>query len=121
MIYWGYESKKDRHKYRCPLALGRIGECSHYDECRKSDYDLTVYIKSSTDPKFFGPIPYGSNKWKEIYKNRTSCERINNRILNNYNLQQYRMHTRPRLLFLMMMIGINIHLDAFIKMKSITY
>lgn len=121
MIYWGYESKKYRHKYRCPLALGKIAECSQSDKCRKSDYGLTVYIKSSSDPKLFGPIPYGSNKWKEIYKNRTSCERINNRILNNYNLHQCRMHTRPRLLFLMMMIGINIHLDAFIKMKSIIY
>lgn len=118
MIYWGFESKKYRHKYRCPLALKRIKKCDHCNDCRKSNYGLTVYIKSSTDPKLFGPIPFGSNKWKKIYKNRTSCERINNRILNNYNLHQCRMHTRPRLLFLMMMIGINIHLDAFFKVSS---
>lgn len=119
MIYWGYESKKHRHKYRCPLALGRIKECDHCETCRKSNYGLTIYIKSSNDPKLFGPVPFGSPKWKEIYKNRTCCERINNRILNNYNLHQCRMHTRPRLLFLMMMIGINIHLDAFYKTTSI--
>lgn len=118
MIYWGYDAKRYRHKYRCPLALGRISECSCCDECRKSEYGLTVWVKSSDDPKLFGPVPYGTDKWKTIYKNRTSCERINNRILNNYNLHQCRMHTRPRLLFLMMMIGINIHLDAFLKVVS---
>lgn len=118
MIYWGYEAKKHRHKYRCPLALGRISECSCCDECRKSPYGLTIYVKSSDDPKLFGPVPYGTDKWKTIYKNRTSCERINNRILNDYNLHQCRMRTRPRLLFLMMMIGINIHLDAYLKVTS---
>lgn len=118
MIPWGYEAKKYRHKYRCPLALKRIEKCDHCAECRQSNYGLTIYIKSSDDPKLFGPVPFGSPKWKDIYKNRTSCERINNRILNDYNLHQCRMHTRPRLLFLMMMIGINIHLDAFYKVTT---
>lgn len=115
MIYWGVIKKSYRHKFRCPLALGRINHCSCSDECKKSDYGHTLYISSKDNPRFFGPLPHGSKKWKDIYNNRTSCERMNNRILNNYKLHQCRMHTRPRLLFLMMMIGINIHLDAYLK------
>lgn len=118
MIYWGYEKKKFRHKYRCPLALGRIDSCPHADICRKSGYGLTIYIKTSEDPKLFGPIPFGSRLWKLIYKNRTACERINNRLLNDYNPAQCQMHTRPRLLFMMLLMGINIHLDAYIKVIS---
>ncbi len=85
------------------------------DICRKSDYELTIYIKTSEEPKLFDPIHFGSCLWKLIYKNRTVCERINNRLLNDYSLPQCQMHTRPRLLFLMLLMGINIQLDTYIK------
>ena len=64
-----------------------------------------------TDPK----LSYRSDKWKQIYKNRTSTERINNRVLNNYNLQHMRIYNKAKHAFFAIMADINIHLNARIK------
>lgn len=69
--------------------------------------------------KLFGSVPYKSDKWKQIYKDRTCTERINTRILNDYKFTDCRMHGRKRNFFMLVMIGINIHLDAYNKVTSI--
>ena len=46
MVNWGYDNKKCRTKYRCPLATGKISSCSHKQECcPNSDYGKVRYIK----------------------------------------------------------------------------
>ena len=75
-------------------------------------------IKSDKDIKLFGPVPYKSEQWKLIYKDRTCTERINTRILNDYKFTDCRMHGRKRNFFMLVMIGINIHLDAYNKVSS---
>lgn len=117
--YHGYDKSRFRHKYRCPFAP-RKGEnpCPCKDKCSKSPYGRVFYIKSNEDIKLFGPIPYKSEKWIQIYKDRTCTERINNRILNDYKFSECRMHGRKRNFFMLVMIGINIHLDAYNKVTS---
>lgn len=67
MIYDGYEEKKHRNKFRCPLARGKISTCSHKaDCCPNNDYGKIRYIKEADDNKIFGPVPYKSDKWKLI-------------------------------------------------------
>lgn len=118
MIYYGYEHKRHRHKYRCPLAMGKIDKCPFKEQCSKSEYGKTIYIKSSDDPRLFGEVPYKSDKWKKIYKNRTSTERMNNRILNDYHLHSMKIRNQSKFLFFAIMAGINIHLDARVKFDS---
>lgn len=119
MIYNGYESKKHRTKYRCPLAMGRIASCPHKQECcPNSAYGKIRYIKDADDIKLFGPVPFKSPKWKEIYKNRTSTERMNNRILNDYHLHSMKIRNRAKFFFFTIFAGINIHLDAMIKVSD---
>ena len=85
-------------------------------ECSPSAYGRVVYIKSSTDSKLYGQVPYKSDQWVQIYKNRTCTERINTRIINDYKfVSNNHMHGKKRNLFAMIMAGINIHLDAFYK------
>lgn len=118
MRYWGYNPSRERHKYRCPY-LAHSEQCPHKGECSPSSYGRVVYIKSSTDSKLFGPVPYGSDQWKLIYKNRSCTERINTRIINDYKfVSNNHMHGKKRNLFIMLMIGINIHLDGFYKVCS---
>lgn len=119
MVYNGYEAKKHRHKYRCPLAMGKISDCPHKEDCcpgRK--YGKIRYIKSKDDIRLFGPVPYKSDKWKKIYKNRTSTERMNNRLLNDYHLHQMNLRNRAKNLFFAIFAGINVHLDAQIKVSN---
>lgn len=116
MVYNGYETKKHRHKYRCPLAMGKISDCPNKDKCcPNSEYGKIRYIKSKDDIKLFGPIPYKSDKWKLIYKERTSTERMNNRILNDYHLHSMKIRNRAKHFFFSIFAGINIHLDAQLK------
>ncbi len=121
MIDCGYDLGRCRRKFRCPLALGKIDSCPHKDQCSKTDYGRTVYINDGDNLRLSGPIAYKSDKWKDIYNNRTSTERINNRILNDYNLQHMRIRNKAKNAFFMFIAGICIHLDAWIKEEWNSY
>lgn len=116
MIYNGFCKNRSRHKWRCSLACGKIDECSHKDQCSPSKYGRVIYTKPDWDLRLFTPVPRGTKQWKETYKTRTCSERINNRILNDYKLHQMQIRGKKRYSFFTMMIGINIHLDARIKL-----
>ena len=119
MKYHGKDHTRQRHKYRCPFHKNlKDCNCPYKNECSKSDYGRTVYVKFADDIRLFGPVPYGSKKWKKIYKDRTSTERMNQRIINDYKMKDMRMHGRKRNFFILIMIGINIHLDAFHKVST---
>lgn len=113
MTYWGYCKDRFRQKWRCPKFARKNFECDL--SCSDSNYGRTVYTYTKDNPRLFPPIPRDSDKFKEIYSNRTSCERINNRILNDYNLHQNFTRGRKRLSFFSIIAGINIHLDARLK------
>lgn len=119
MCPWGNDPVKDAHKYRCPLKCGRIGECPHAAECSPGSYGRTVYIKNNGDLRFQPRIPRDSRQYKDIYSERTACERVNNRVLNDYCLQHLRIRGTDHFSFWSMLIGICIHLDARYKAAHI--
>lgn len=119
MVPYDRDLKRYRHKFRCPYHSYKKNPCPNKNQCSKSSYGRVIYIKFDTDIKLFGPVPYKSDKWKTIYKNRTSCERINNRIINDYHFLDSRMHGCKRNMFLLILIGINIHLDAYYKASKL--
>ena len=53
--------------------------------------------------------------FKDIYSERTACERVNDRVLNDYSLQQLMIRGKDHFSFWTMLIGICIHLDARYK------
>lgn len=118
MVSNGYEYQRQRRKFRCPLKMGKIDSCPYADTCSPSAYGRTVYINDITDIRLFGPVPYKTDKWKELYKNRTCTERINNRILNDYHLHQMRIREDSKAAFFSIFAAINIHLDAWIKNET---
>ena len=116
MVPWGNDPQKDAHKYRCPFKCGRIDSCPHAKECcGNGKYGRTVYIKNNGDLRFNTRIPRGSEEFKRIYRERTACERVNNRVLNDYQLQYLRIRGIDHFSFWAMLIGICIHLDARCK------
>lgn len=115
MCPWGNDPIKDAHKYRCPLKCGRIVSCPHADTCSPGSYGRTVYIKNHGDLRFQPRIPRDSEQYKKIYSERTACERINDRVLNDYCLQHLKIRGRDHFSFWAMLIGICIHLDARCK------
>ena len=115
MCPWGNDPVKDAHKYRCPLRCGRISSCPYEEQCSPGSYGRTVYIKNHADLRFHPRIPRDSEQYKTIYSERTACERVNNRVLNDYCLQHLKIRGRDHFSFWTMLIGICIHLDARYK------
>ncbi len=115
MCPWGNDPVKDAHKYRCPLKCGRGTSCPYAAECSPGDYGRTVYIKNHADLRFHPRIPRDSQLYKDLYKERTACERVNDRVLNDYCLQHLKIRSRDHFSFWGMLIGICIHLDAWYK------
>ncbi|MPQ61575.1 hypothetical protein E4V82_05540 [Clostridium estertheticum] len=112
------------------LTVGGDGTCVHCKssyygskvcDCRQNEiYDCrrVIYTKPSWDLRLFTLVPRGSKQWKVIYKTRTCSERINNRILNDYRIHSLRIHGKKRYSFMTMIAGINIHLDARLKVSG---
>ena len=116
MVPWGNDPIKDAHKYRCPLKCGRIESCPCAAECvPEKKYGRTVYVKNEGDLRFHPAIPRDSQEYKDIYSERTACERVNNRVLNDYQLQFLKIRGIDHFSFWTMLIGICIHLDARCK------
>lgn len=75
MVFWGYDKKQKRLKYRCPLACGKKG-CTWIEKCSKSDYGQVVKINLKDDYRRFIQIPRHTKEYKRKYNLRISIERI---------------------------------------------
>lgn len=115
MVYNGFCSGSSRCKWRCPVACGKEKSCPCKESCSPSPYGRCIYTKPAWDIRLYPPVARGTEEYKLIYNNRTSSERINNRILNDYHLHTMGIHSRKRYSFFAMIAGINIHLDAQLK------
>lgn len=115
MISYGYDSSKHAHEWRCPYAIrGNPIACGC--QCTKSKYGRVFYTKTDFDIRLYPAVARDTKKYQQIYNNRTACERVNNRILNDYKLHQMRIHNIKHYSFMTMVIGICIHLNARCKL-----
>ena len=112
MVNWGYCPDRCRIKWRCPRTCGKCLSCDACATCSPSPYGRVVYTKPSWDLRLFTRIPRGSDQFKSIMKQRTAAERVNNRILHHYGLENNRTRGKKRISFFATIAGFNIHLDA---------
>ena len=121
MVNWGFcGNDRCRIKWRCPRVLGKCDFCEACNSCSPSSYGRVVYTKPEWDLRLFTRIPRGSDRFKQLMKERTATERVNNRILNNYGLEKSKVRGKKRISFFAAIAGFNIHLGAQLaKLKSI--
>jgi hypothetical protein len=119
MINNGFCSKdRCRIKWRCPRVLGKCDPCEACENCSPSPYGRVVYTKPEWDLRLFTRIPRGSKRFKAKMKERTAAERVNNRILHHYGLENSKVRGKKRISFFTMLAGFNIHLDAQLNMLT---
>jgi hypothetical protein len=121
MIPVEFQKDRCRIKNRCPLKLGKIDFCPCKDLCSPSDYGRTIYTKPEWDLRLFTAIPRNSEEWKEDMKTRTTSERVNKRILNDYELEKAHARGKKRWCWWLAVHSINIHLDARIKNSKFNF
>lgn len=118
MVFWGNCPGRHRIKWRCPLKTGKLSECKCSNDCSPSPYGRTVYTKPLSDLRLFTKIPRNSDLFKTKMASRTCCERINNRILHNYGLENSKVRGKKRIAFWSTVCAFNIHLDAWLKCSN---
>ena len=76
MSYGGYEKNRETLKYRCPAKAYGLS-CSSSNTCPSSS---GLRIKIDENIRQFPPLPRSTYKWKDLYKKRTTVERVNGRL-----------------------------------------
>ena len=115
MANWGFDAKKYRRKFRCPFITGKVKFCSCGLACNKTPYGKIVYIRLAEDLRLLTPVPRDSQQWVDTYNQRTASERVNNRILTDYQLENPKRYGKKKLAFFSFVNAINVHLDAHVK------
>lgn len=121
MINWGYNKNRCRIKYRYPLALGRIDSCDCKEQCSPSAYGRCIYTKPTWDLRLFTVVPRGTDQWKQQIKSRTTSERVNKRILNDYGLELAKTRGKKRTFWWSLIHSLNVLLDARIKASGFSF
>jgi len=112
MTFWGFCHDRCRLKWRCPRITKGMEPCEACNSCSDSPYGRVIYTKPDWDLRLFSRIPRGSNEWKAMMKQRTAAERVNNRILNDYGIENDAGRGKKRIAFFSFIAAINVHLDA---------
>ncbi|WP_368487465.1 hypothetical protein [Clostridium sp. BJN0013] len=69
----------------------------------------------------FPPVPRHSEKFKAVFKTRTSVERSNKRMFQDYAIEEYKSQSAVMRMSLATFAVINIHLDAWIKHTGFSF
>jgi len=76
MAYAGVEKKRNTLKYRCPAQHYGI-KCKGKQACPVKG---SIRVSIAEDRRVFSPLPRSSYRFVNLYKKRTSVERVNSRL-----------------------------------------
>ena len=107
----GFDYAKNRKKWRCGNAKGTTIDCPN--PCSTAKYGRNFQTNPKDDLRIFTKTPRNSDKWNDIYKNRTSSERTNKREKVDYHLEDGRH--RSTKMWYVRLYGIMMcqHIDAW--------
>lgn len=122
MHYSGHDRKdRDRIKWRCPIKACKKNEslkCDFIDTCSPSDYGRVVYTHPEDNIRLYPSVPRESQEWKDIYKHRTSAERVFKREKDDFKLSSFRTRSKERYLFYALLTAITVHIDAWFRQDN---
>lgn len=99
LAFWGFNPSRNRFKFRCPLAAGKISACQFANDCSSSPYGRTFYLHPTDDLRLFPEIPRFTQQWKTLYNNRTAIERTNSELKEQHRLKYIRFRTIKKVKF----------------------
>jgi len=112
----GYDNTQNRQKWRCSLACGTKNSCT--EPCSTAKYGRTFHTHPKDNLRLYPRTPRCSDKWKLIYKRRTSIERSNKREKVDYKLESGRH--RSTMMWYLRLYGIMMcqHMDAWYRHRA---
>ena len=107
----GYDHTQNRQKWRCPLTCGTKNSCK--TPCSTAKYGRTYHTHPKDNLRLFPKTSRETDKWKAVYKRRSSVERSNKREKIDYHLEAGRH--RSTMMWYIRIYGIMMcqHIDAW--------
>jgi len=107
---WGIIKKSFRRKWLFPV------QC---DSCKKCDVssNKTFYTPTANNPRYFGPVLRNTRQWKRLYKRRTTTERFNDRLKNDFKVKDAVIYSRERRVFRAFVAAFCCYIDAWSNKK----
>jgi len=93
MAYAGFEAERGTLKYRCP-ARHYGCKCHWKSQC---EIKGAVRIKLDEDRRVVTALGRSSYKWKDLYKKRTSVERVNSRLDVSFGFEHHFIRGRAKM------------------------
>ena len=93
MAYGGFESDRERLKYRCPARHYGL-QCAGRSRCGVGH---SVRISLEEDRRVFTPLARSSYAWKRVYKKRTAAERVNSRLDVSFGFERHFIRGRKKM------------------------
>ena len=103
MAFCGFEADRNTLKYRCPAAVYGFecqgcGECSTLGNVNSGGYGRVVRINiTKENRRIFTPVPHGSPSWNRAYNRRSSLERINSRLDNDFGFEKHYIRGKAKM------------------------
>ena len=73
-------------------------ECSSAGQVNPGDYGRIVRINiTEKDRRIFTPIPHGTQGWDRAYNRRSSLERINSRLDNDFGFEKHYIRGKAKM------------------------
>ncbi len=117
--YWGF-CQPYRLKYRCWYRAKGL-EPPEKCRCSESNYGKTIYLKTEHDPRMFTPIPRHLQAFRVKFKTRTTVERTNKRLFEDYAIEDYGARSTMLRAAIATFAAVNMHLDAWVKHKGFKF
>ena len=114
----GFDISQNRQKWRCPLACGAKNSCKK--PCSSAKYGRTFHTFSKDNIRLFPKTSRSSDKWKLVYKRRSSIERSNKREKIDYHLEAGRHRSTKMWYIRVYSIMMCQHIDAWYSEKKET-
>jgi len=119
MIKDGMDWPTLRHKNRCPNAVSpNKYPCDK--SCSTKDYGRVVHNYLEDNPRIFCPIPRDTDEWRLLYNKRTTTERCNDRIKNDFNVKNAGVRSIEHWTVRFFMGAFCMYLDAWYRESNLT-
>ena len=93
MAHGGFEKDRNTIKYRCP-AKHYGCSCTGESQCEIKSH---IRISIDEDRRIFGPVARDSYKWKDIYKKRSSVERVYSRLDTSFGFENHTIRGKKKM------------------------
>lgn len=114
-LYFNCPVKRPTHENGKSVWKSHVQDCPHQVLCQPdSKMGPIVYVRSDSDPRFYPPIPRDSERFKEVMRLRSGCERSNATKKVTHGLGKRPCRSATHFLFRLYLVSIVEHAKAWL-------